>query len=190
MSIYPDSIPRCQHIKVNGIQCGSPALRDQKYCYFHNQWREARINLFSRQHLRGSITFPVLEDANSIQISLMQIMHLIAAGQIDSKSAGLLLYALQTASNNLNRLSFEPYPPKVVIDPDWVADTSLGENAWHNEDFEEDEEEDQDEAQANTEQDEKEQAEEENNSDDENPDNQNPGDQNGEAGNEDEQNED
>lgn len=142
MSIYPDTIPRCQHIKVNGIQCGSPALRGTKFCYFHNQWRETRINLNSQQHVRGSITIPVLEDANSIQISLMQIMRLIAAGQLDSKTAGLLLYALQTASNNLSRISFEPLPRQVVIDPDWVVDTSLGENAWHNEDFEDDEEED------------------------------------------------
>ena len=185
MSIYPDSIPRCQHIKVNGIQCGSPALRNQKYCYFHNQWREARINLYSRQHVRGSLTFPVLEDANSIQISLMQIMNLIAAGQIDSKTAGLLLYALQTASNNLSRISFEPYPPKVVIDPDWVADTSLGENAWHNEDFEEDPDEGQDDAEPE----EQDQSEEEN-SDDENPGHQNPNEQNSDTRSEDQQDED
>jgi hypothetical protein len=143
VSIYPDNIPRCQHIKVNGIQCGSPALRGAKRCYFHNQWRETHINLYSKAHVRGSIDFPVLEDANSIQISLMQIMRLVVSGQLDSKTAGLLLYGLQTASNNLSRTTFEPFPPKVVIDPDWVADTSLGENAWHKEDFEGDEEEDE-----------------------------------------------
>jgi hypothetical protein len=26
VSIYPSSIARCQHIKVNGTQCGSPSL--------------------------------------------------------------------------------------------------------------------------------------------------------------------
>ena len=25
----------CRHIKLNGERCGSPALRDQAFCYFH-----------------------------------------------------------------------------------------------------------------------------------------------------------
>lgn len=145
MSIYPDTIKRCQHIKVNGIQCGSPALRNQKFCYFHNQWRQTTIALNSRSYVRGNIDFPVLEDANSIQICLMQIMRLIVYGQIDNKTAGLLLYGLQTASNNLRRTTFEPYPPKVIIDPDWTEDTCLGENAWQKEDFEVNEEEEENE---------------------------------------------
>jgi len=147
MSIYPDTIRRCQHIKINGTQCGSPALRDKKYCYFHNQWRETRIPLNSKAHVRGIIDFPVLEDANSIQISLMQVLRLIASGQLDAKTAGLLLYGLQTASNNLSRIVFEPYPRTVVIHPEWVEDTCLGDNAWEKEDFEEsDEDENEEEA--------------------------------------------
>ena len=39
MSSYPANIRRCQHIKVNGTQCGSPALREEKCCYFHMRWR-------------------------------------------------------------------------------------------------------------------------------------------------------
>ena len=59
---------------------------------------------------RGVATFilPVLEDANSIQIALMQVMRLILSGQLDPKTASLLLYALQTASSNLGRTNFEP----------------------------------------------------------------------------------
>lgn len=26
---------KCEHIKTNGIRCGSPALRDENICYFH-----------------------------------------------------------------------------------------------------------------------------------------------------------
>jgi hypothetical protein len=33
MSSYPNSIPRCEHIKVNGTQCGSPALRSNHFCF-------------------------------------------------------------------------------------------------------------------------------------------------------------
>jgi hypothetical protein len=28
--------PRCQHIRMNGRRCGSPALRGENYCYFHD----------------------------------------------------------------------------------------------------------------------------------------------------------
>lgn len=142
LNLYPYSVPRCQHIKVNGTQCGSPALKRSKFCFFHKKWHEQRIALNANRarRARASIDLPVLEDANSIQISLMQVMRLIVAGQIDPKTAGLMLYALQTASNNLGRTTFDPRPRQVVIDPKTVDETCLGENVWENEDFEEEEE--------------------------------------------------
>ncbi len=150
MSIYPNSIPRCQHLKVNGTQCGSPALKRNHFCYFHKRWNEARIVLNANRARRGRavLDLPVLEDANSIQVSLMQIMRLILSGQIDPKTAGLLLYALQTASSNLKRINFEPvHKTCVVIDPKTVDQTPLGEDPWSTEDFEDEyEEDDQEEA--------------------------------------------
>jgi len=135
---------RCQHIKVNGTQCGSPALRRNRFCYFHKCHHEERIALAAdraksagRSRRRAAIDLPVLEDANSIQISLMQIMRLIIAGNIDCKTAGLLLYALQTASSNLQHTKFEPRMHDVILDPRCVADTLLGESIWEDEDFEE-----------------------------------------------------
>ena len=147
MSFYPSSIPRCQHIKVNGTQCGSPALRRRRFCFFHHQWRQERITLGSKRARQArSFDLPVLEDANSIQITLMQIMRLILRGQIDPKSAGLLLYALQTASVNLRHTEFEPRPQThIVLDPRDVSETPLGERQWDPDDFEEEEELDEDE---------------------------------------------
>jgi hypothetical protein len=137
MSFYPSNIPRCEHIKTNGTQCGSPALRGKRFCYFHKRWRDTRIDLnTTRARLsRAVIDMPVLEDANSVQVSLMQIMRLILSGQVEPKTAGLLLYALQTASSNLRRTNFEPYQPHVVIDPSTVDQTVLGEDLWRREDF-------------------------------------------------------
>src|SRR3979490_2409347 len=101
---------RGQHIKVNGTQCGCPALRRNKLCYFHKRHHEERIELNAdrakaARRRSATIELPVLEAANSIQVSLMQIMRLVAAGRIELKAAGLLLYALQTASANLSRTS-------------------------------------------------------------------------------------
>ncbi len=151
MSFYPNSIPRCEHLKVNGTQCGSPALRRHHFCFFHKRWQETRIILNANRARRGraALDLPVLEDANSIQVSLMQIMRLILSGQIDPKTAGLLLYALQTASSNLKRINFEPViKTEVVIDPKTVDQTPLGEHPWDREDFEDEEFEEDDQNQA------------------------------------------
>jgi hypothetical protein len=40
------SFPTCQHIKKNGIRCGSPALRGRSFCYFHTRWRETHSRRF------------------------------------------------------------------------------------------------------------------------------------------------
>ncbi|HET6179354.1 MAG TPA: hypothetical protein VFE61_20670, partial [Candidatus Sulfotelmatobacter sp.] len=134
MEKFPD---RCQHLKVNGTQCGSPALRRNRFCYFHKLYQDERIKLSADRARRGAATFvlPVLEDANSIQIALMQVVRLLVSQQIDHKSASLLLYALQTASTNLRMTKFDPGRHDVILDPRHVADTQLNERVWEDEDF-------------------------------------------------------
>jgi len=135
MPSYPISIRRCHHIKVNGIQCGSPALCDQKYCYYHLQCHqknmEINMNLHDRGTIdRGTITLPTLEDANSIQVGLAEVMRLLVTNQIDHRTASLLLHALRTASVNIRRVSFEPEPTHVVIDRECVERRPIGSTAW------------------------------------------------------------
>ncbi len=145
MSDYPN---RCQQLKTNGTQCGSPALRRNRFCYFHKRYQDERIRLNVDRRRRGTATFflPVLEDANSIQMSLMQIMRLLLTGQIEHKTASLLLYALQTASTNLRQTNFKPWIHEVVLDPRDAAESILNQtHLWDDEDFEEEEEEEVDE---------------------------------------------
>lgn len=135
MASYPN---RCQHIKINGTQCGSPALRRNRFCFFHKRFQDERIRLSADRAHRGTATFvlPVLEDANSIQIALMQVMRLLVSQQIDHKTASLLLYALQTASSNLRQTDFKPSRRDVVLDPSDAASTPLNAHVWEDEDFE------------------------------------------------------
>ena len=138
---------RCQHIKVNGTLCGSPALRRNRFGYFHKLHHEERVELNldrlkTARRRRITIDLPVLEDANSIQVSLMQIMRLIVTGQIEGKTAGLLLYALQTASANLPRTTFQPYMHDMVLDPKTIDETPLSAHIWEDSDFATDNEED------------------------------------------------
>lgn len=130
--LYSASIHRCQHIKVNGTLCGSPALRKQKYCYFHREHREktVRINA-NRRRTKQAITLPVLENADSIQVGVMQVLRLLLGGEIEHKTAGLALYALQIASSNLAQTTFEvARPTMVVVDREKVAQTPLGMTPW------------------------------------------------------------
>src|SRR5579864_3441198 len=152
---YDVHIPRCTHIKTNGTQCGSPALRGRRFCFFHKNWQGQRIALNAQPAAPLSFTMPLLEDADSVQVALMQVMRLILAGQLDPKIAGLLLYALQTASINLRHMKLEPHRREsVVIDPRAVADNGVGDDAWCKEEFEEEEDADQEEEEEEDEEDE------------------------------------
>jgi hypothetical protein len=114
------SCSRCQHIKVNGLQCGSPALTNRKYCYFHADMRDRARRL--RKAAKPESSLPLLEDANSIQVALIQTLNDIASGRLDTKRASLLLYGLQTASMNLRRTDFEPYALRRQLQLEAVAE--------------------------------------------------------------------
>jgi hypothetical protein len=130
MALYPNHILRCQHIKVNGTQCGSPSLRETKYCYYHIRYHWPELEtLEDNNELRK--TLPTLEDANSIQVTLAKVIERLVLVEIDHKQAALILYALQTASMNLKRTSLEPkLPTQVIIDRQSVAQRPLGASAW------------------------------------------------------------
>jgi hypothetical protein len=130
MSLYPVTVKRCQHIKVNGTQCGSPALRDTKHCYHHIRYHWPELEALPNNHQLHT-PLPTLEDANSIQVALAKVIERLILLEIDHKTAALMLYALQTASMNLSRTSLEPeLPTQVVIDRESVANRPLGASAW------------------------------------------------------------
>ncbi|MGD0791005.1 MAG: hypothetical protein ABR920_04470 [Terriglobales bacterium] len=81
-------------------------------------------------NVRGTISLPTLEDANSVQVGLAEMLRLLATNQIDHRTAALMLYALQTASVNVKRTSFEPEPTRVVIDRECVERRPIGATAW------------------------------------------------------------
>jgi hypothetical protein len=104
---------QCMHIMVDGVHCGSPAMRRNRFCYHHKRQREQRtaLNAESARNRRNlPFVMPVLEDAGAIQVSLTQIMRLLAAGQIDRQTANLMLYSLQIATSNLPYATLDKLP--------------------------------------------------------------------------------
>ncbi len=52
----------------------------------------------------ASLDLPPVEDTESIQLALIDVIQALAANQIDTKRAGLLLYGLQVASANARKM--------------------------------------------------------------------------------------
>ncbi len=109
------TISICEHIKSSGKRCGSPALREQAFCYYHSRLEECLPRLrtmFVAEKANAApgewpiveFPVPVLEDAAAIQIGFMQVLHGIATGNLNVRKAKLILSALHGASANLQRL--------------------------------------------------------------------------------------
>ncbi|MGA2967075.1 MAG: hypothetical protein ABSD64_12750 [Terriglobales bacterium] len=92
-------------MKMNGDRCGSPAQRDQKFCYFHNCCGPVKVDVsISAAYPATPFYLPILEDAASIQYTIAQVCEHLLHHRLDAKNAGVMLYAMQIASSNLARL--------------------------------------------------------------------------------------
>jgi len=116
-------LPTCRHIRETGRFCGSIALKGQKYCWFHGKHRTRRLKA-ARARRRGEhwhLNVPPLEDLAAVQVSLMKIIDAIDHNSIDSRQAGLALYALQQAGNNLRKAQDWEQSPFEMADEEDAA---------------------------------------------------------------------
>lgn len=109
----------CTHISSSGRVCGGIALRNSQFCYWHHEARRRRIHhalpTNSGPNVAGrNMVIPILEDADSILVSIQEIMHAIIEGRIDRQSAGLLLYALQNAAHILPQRTIVPFDDEII----------------------------------------------------------------------------
>jgi hypothetical protein len=85
-------IEQCQHIKFNGVRCGSPAMRGALKCYFH--LRPAKFD---------DIRVPEVMDFPTKQKLIAEIVNGIIAHQIDAKRAMALIRLIKLS----NQYEFE-----------------------------------------------------------------------------------
>ena len=95
------NLKSCTHIKVTGVRCGSPPLRGELFCYFHQRMLRTVKDPASRIHHHA-----LLEDEESIQASLIEVVNSLLRGTIELKRAELILRALNTAVRNIRRVKF------------------------------------------------------------------------------------
>jgi hypothetical protein len=128
----------CTHIKVTGVRCGSPALRGEQFCYFHqNAHRSVSRPKQSRLH-----PIALIEDEESIQYALMEVINALMRNTIDLKRATLILRALHIAVKNASRVKYgiqginavtkipEYAPPSTETDFDELSQIDLPYNAF------------------------------------------------------------
>ena len=110
-------VPICEHIKACGCRCSVAALKGRRYCHFHDEAEKrrrasARLKRRLANRARRTIQLPVLEDANAVQVALMETMNALIDQRLDHKDAALMFYALQTASANVKSMELAHKPPR------------------------------------------------------------------------------
>jgi hypothetical protein len=77
-------------------------MRRNPFCFFHDRYYNAP----------AEDTFPPLEDANAVQVALMQVLErlrreALRPGPLDLRAVNSLLYGLQTAAFNAKHTRFD-----------------------------------------------------------------------------------
>jgi len=99
------NVRHCTHIKVTGQQCGSPALRGEFFCYFHT-----RIIKGVQQRVDMQLhSMALLEDCESIQLSIMHVVDGLVKGTLEPTRARLIIQALRIAARNAKNVRFDDF---------------------------------------------------------------------------------
>src|SRR5580692_4452967 len=97
------NVRNCTHIKVTGQRCGSPALRREFFCYFHT-----RVIKGVQQRVDMQLhSMALLEDCESIQLSIMHVVDGLIKGTLDPTRARLIIQALRIAARNAKNVRFD-----------------------------------------------------------------------------------
>jgi hypothetical protein len=90
----------CNFPKPDGIPCGSPALRGEKLCYYHqrdHKRREYSASAIRRADVLGP-RLPRMNSLADIQAALYEVMNAIASHDVSHRRAGRILFDLEQAS--------------------------------------------------------------------------------------------
>lgn len=93
----------CAYIKVDGKRCGTPAWQDFDHCWHHHGLKSR----FDSQ----KFSIPALDDANSIQVAVMDVINALLSRRIDRADAYALFYGLYLAKSNLKGTTLCPPTP-------------------------------------------------------------------------------
>ena len=95
-------IPICNHIKDDGVRCGSPALRGRLLCYHHDLvYRRHRIPKSA-----GCNLIPAIKSQRDIRAAVTNVLRAERDGMFSAETLAAMLWGFQIARSLL------PKPPR------------------------------------------------------------------------------
>ena len=88
------AVPVCEHIKSDGVRCGSPAMHRNHFCYMHRRLRD-----YKRDVTDENFEIPLIDSEASIVLASLQIMRAIFAGKLDAGQARAATSCLKVAAH-------------------------------------------------------------------------------------------
>jgi hypothetical protein len=123
MPLHPN-VRRCSHIQVTGHRCGSPALKQEYFCYFHTRMiKGVQTRVDAQIH-----PIALIENAEAIQAALMHMIDAVLKGTIDNKRANIVLKALHIAVRNSRNVYFHIRQDDMVREVPNYAEQYLSEH--------------------------------------------------------------
>ncbi len=110
--------PRCTHLRSNGQPCRAPAMGSSSFCVFHTRAVDTELN-------KEKMRIGVLENPESVQIAVKQIMEHIINGKVDARDAALLFRGVQIAGSTFKAVkdgkvqAAKSKPPRSEADEGW-----------------------------------------------------------------------
>jgi hypothetical protein len=104
-----NEVHECEHVFHDGNSCMNVAGPQQHFCRWHRtaaEREERRISYASRRRNKDQIEdleIPTIEDPESLQIAIHEVMDAIIDGRLKNHQAGHLLYGLQLSLSNVKR---------------------------------------------------------------------------------------
>ena len=110
----------CRHIMPSGAKCACVALKGKPYCYAHTRLHQFKAA--PQIQPMDDLRLPVLEDRTAILSAIAMVTDALCSARIDTKRAGILLYSIQIASQNVDKADVMPF--KTV---ETITQTDTGE---------------------------------------------------------------
>jgi hypothetical protein len=89
-------IPICQHIKDDGLRCGTPAVKGRNFCYYHCRVHFPGARVGTRRY-----PAPVPDSAASLQVALAHALRAVSSGKLPVHQANSIMYGVNLGTNLL-----------------------------------------------------------------------------------------
>jgi hypothetical protein len=97
----------CQHVKRDGVRCGSPAIRGKRYCFHHQRERGVERKWRRERERQRWFERAALDDRKAVQRALWDVMDRLLNRKIGKKRAYEIVERLRGAIEKLQHADVE-----------------------------------------------------------------------------------